>query len=207
MLFSPKPSTSESFTDNFALHEKYYFESKHQSSQANPNQNPNPEPELRLELHVPQFRPMPLPSRSNQPPGLAELSNPARHPRSAGAGARYDRRIIERVREMDGCVQFEVGGGEDVGGAEADGNPREHAAGVVPLEKRPVEALRVERVPAVEPRGGQGVAELLRAHRRRRLALIDACAEMPKWENGGAAGKGKELVGPDGADEIDAGFF
>ena len=70
-----------------------------------------------------------------------------------------------------GSVQFEVGGGEDVGGAEAGGDPREHAAGVVALEERPVEALRVERgasAPAVEPRGGQGVAELLRAHRRRR---------------------------------------
>jgi len=86
---------------------------------------------------------------------------------------------------IGGSVQVQVSGGDDVARAEAGGDPREHPARVVPLEERPLEAVRVEWAVAVEPRGGQGVAELLRAHRRRRRGAEWLC--VGKWRGGDAS--------------------
>jgi hypothetical protein len=93
-----------------------------------------------------------------------------------------------------GVVQREVGGGEDVGGAEAGADPGQHPAGVVPLEEGPLEALRVERVGAIEPGGGQGVAELFRAHRRRRGVIA-----LGKWRGRVEVRPGKFARGSCGA--------
>ena len=95
-------------------------------------------------------------------------------------------RRARTFQRESGSVQLQVGGGDDVARAEAGGDPREHPARVVPLEERPLEAVRVEWAVAVEPRGGQGVAELLRAHRRRRRGGAEWLC-VGKWRGGDAS--------------------
>lgn len=111
--------------------------------------------------------------------------------------------------ERWGVVQGEVGGGEDVGGAEPGGDPGEKAAGVVPLEERPLEAVQIEWAVAVEPGGGEGVAQLRRAHRS---PANEAAVGMVEKENiffarGRRSRRDDGPVGPGGGlDQIWAGL-
>lgn len=89
----------------------------------------------------------------------------------------------------------EVGGAEDVGGAEAGADPGEQRARLLVLE-RPLQRVRVQRVLPVEPQLRQRRAQRRSAHPRRRQRLR-------RWEavvavvggGGGTAVRGRQRAG------------
>lgn len=83
---------------------------------------------------------------------------------------------LERERKArDGGIELirllrEMGGGEDVGGAEAGADPGEQRARLLVLE-RPLQRVRVQRILPVEPQLRQRRAQRRPAHPRRRRRL------------------------------------